>query len=215
MEANSDGSHAENGGGEGSADGLQFSLEQNFGELEFDWEERAVRLRAMGENPNEPPLLMAKLSMEQLSGRSAMSSHHLTAGDFSDETASVRHSLYDSDWVCINNRGRDTPLSHMIGHISSAMVLVTLVPLPLLLPAFFILLLIRRWSQKSAARSFIADGCDEKLQKRSPFMSTTKSKISKRMRLCKMIPFRYKTYISLAKQSKRDVQNMSIGKLTR
>jgi hypothetical protein len=205
VEASHDASHIENGGGEGSTDGLQFSLEQNFGELEFDWEERTVRLRAMGENPDEPPLLMAQISMDQLSGRTSMSSHQLTPQDFLDETITPRHDVYDSDWVCINHRGRDTPMSHMIGHVSSAVILVSLVPLPLLLPAFLILLLIRRWSQKCAMQSCSSDG-DERLSKRTLlFKSISKAKMSTRMRLSKVIPLRYK----------RDLQNASRLKLTR
>lgn len=214
MKASSDASHSEDGGGEGSSSGVQFSLQQNFGELEFDWEERTVRLRAMNENSDEPPLLMAKLSMDQLSGRSAMSSYHLTAEDFEYETASERHYLYDSDWVCINHRGRDTPVSHMIGHVSSAIVLVTLVPMPLLLPTFLVLLLIRRWAQKGDS-PFCGSIDDKRLSKRGMFKSVPKAKLSKRMRLSKLIPSRYKTYVSMAKQSKRDLQNISRLKLTR
>jgi len=35
------------GRGEGSTTGLQYSLLQNFGELEFDWRERTVSIRAI------------------------------------------------------------------------------------------------------------------------------------------------------------------------
>ncbi len=55
----------ENGGGEGASTGLQYSLLQNFGEMEFDWLERTVTLRSLGKDEAKPPLLMAKFSMDQ------------------------------------------------------------------------------------------------------------------------------------------------------
>lgn len=182
--------HAENGGGENAAKGIQYSLEQNFGELEFDWEERTVRLRAMGENPTAPPLLMAQLSMDQLGGRSALSSQHVTADDYRIESA--RQTQYGDDvssaWICINNRGRDTPMAHMVGHVSSAVVLIALAPLPLLIPTYLVLVLVRRWSTSKTNNR------------------VTKTKATDRwMRLTTaMIPFRFKTLISMAaiKQSK-------------
>jgi len=190
----------ENGGGEGATSGLQYSLLQNFGELEFDWNDRTVSLRAIGENPEDPPLLMAKMSMEQLSGAAAISSPHLTTEDFRIEANSVRHRLLESDWVCINHRGRDSTISHMIGHVSSAVVLVTVVSLPLLPPVMFILFLIRRWMQKYATQSFDGEAKGY-LPKRGIIKQISKSK-------------RYKTYLSLAKHSKYRLRNISRAKLT-
>jgi hypothetical protein len=198
MQANKGVPHAENGGGEGAATGMQFSLEKNFGELEFDWEERVVRMRAMGENPSAPPLLMAQYSMDQLAGRAPVSFHGLSPDDFAVESSTVRHSFYETDWVCLNHRGRDSPLSHMMGHASSAAALVLLVPLPLLLPAFFSLLLIRRWSLKSVPP--VVDSRSWNQQKKPSFKNGgNKSKVTSWIRLSELIPIRFKTFISIAK----------------
>eukprot|EP00339_Tiarina_fusa_P022743 CAMPEP_0117058234 /NCGR_PEP_ID=MMETSP0472-20121206/40454_1 /TAXON_ID=693140 ORGANISM="Tiarina fusus, Strain LIS" /NCGR_SAMPLE_ID=MMETSP0472 /ASSEMBLY_ACC=CAM_ASM_000603 /LENGTH=352 /DNA_ID=CAMNT_0004775479 /DNA_START=478 /DNA_END=1533 /DNA_ORIENTATION=- len=63
MVSSKDGSH-EFGGGDGGKQGLQYSLQKNFGELEFDWEARLVTMRAWGEDSSETPLLMAQQSMD-------------------------------------------------------------------------------------------------------------------------------------------------------
>ena len=60
----------------------------------------------MGKNVDGPPLLMAKYSMDQLSGRTTVPSPHLMPEDFQDETNTAHHRLHDSDWVCINHSGR-------------------------------------------------------------------------------------------------------------
>jgi len=192
------------GGGEGSSTGLQYSLLQNFGELEFDWDDRTVSLRSMGKNEKEPPLLMAKFSMDQLSGRSTVASPHLTPSDFQSETNSAHHRLHQSDWVCINHRGRDSTLSHMLGHASTVVVLVTVVPLPLLLPVFLFLFLVRRWAQRSTI--FPSNGPRRRGTKRRMLKRMVKSKIPKDIRL------RYRTYASLAK---RDLQTRAKVKVTK
>lgn len=200
----------ENGGG-GSTTGLQYSLLQNFGELEFDWNDRTVTLRVIGENQDNPPLLMAKLSMDQLSGSAAVPSPHLTPQDFQDETSSANHRLHESDWVCINHRGRDSQLSHMLGHASTVLVLVTVVPLPLLLPAFLLLLFVRLWAYRYTSPPDVFKS-RRRLSKRRMLKRIVKSKHPKRIRVSNMLPLRYKTYASLAK---RDPQNISKVKVSK
>lgn len=183
----------ENGGGERAMSGLQYSLEQNFGELEFDWNKRTVTLRAMGKNKYSPPLLMSKFSMDQLSGRKTIASPHLAMDDFLAEQASDRHRLYDSEWICINHRGRDSNFRQILGHVSTLFVLVTVVPMPLLLPVFLILLLLRRWSRRKFRWQSLVNhprGTKRRILKR-----LVKSKIPKG--ICR----RYKTYTSLAKHN--------------
>jgi hypothetical protein len=138
----------ETGGGEGAAEGLQFSLEKNFGEFEFNWNERSVSLRSFGEDPKAPPLLMAKVEMDQLSGHKTMPSSRLTPADFQAEENDPRHRLYESDWICINHRGRDTMDKQIAGHVATAVALIAVTSLPLLLPAFVALCVIRRWARR-------------------------------------------------------------------
>jgi PhoD-like phosphatase len=182
----------ENGGGEGARTGLQYSLEQNFGELEFDWDRRTIALRSMGKNEGSPPLLMAKLSMDQLSGRAAIRSSHLSPSDFRVEME-ARHHPYDGDWICMNHRGRETQLGQIIGHVSTLFVLVTVVPLPMLLPVFFLFWMIRRWSNRAFCFSTAIN--QPRGTKRRILKRLVKSKIPKGIRR------RYKTYTSLAKHN--------------
>ena len=132
----------ENGGGEGSKSGVQTSLEKNFGELEFDWDERTVTIRSIGDNPFGPPLIMAKYGIEQLSGRDPMpgvvSTKAFPAGD---------------DWVCINHRGHDnSTFRHAVGHVVTFAALMTLGPLPVLIIVVLGLVPVRRWSKTKAGK---------------------------------------------------------------
>ena len=158
--------HSENGGGEhATVPGLQYSLEQNFGEVEIDWETETVQIRAFGTGgDDQPPLLMAQVHLDQLRGNQPMSSQLLTTADYRAEWArnpGGRYSKYANDshvwddeasWVCVNHRGRDTALQHAIGHVSSAVILTILVPLPLVAPLTLVsllaLLVLRRWAAR-------------------------------------------------------------------
>jgi hypothetical protein len=127
--------------------GLQFSLEKNFGELEFDWDRRIVSMKVLGENfDGANPLLFAEYSLDQLSGHAPVESYHLTSVDFGKE-ATMQSP--ESEWICINHRGRDSQLSHMLGHLATGVVLTFLVPFPLFLPGLVFCLLARRASTKS------------------------------------------------------------------
>jgi len=144
---------------------LQYNLEKNFGELEFDWEARTVTLRTMGENPDAPPLLMARYSMDQLSGRApvpsklASTSSILTSKDFmaeaeADQARRLHPSNSDdeSTWICINHRGREDQMAHMMGHAITGVVLLFLVPFPLFWPSMLMLLLgLRRLSIRQSS----------------------------------------------------------------
>lgn len=212
MKASKDDPHFENGGGEGASTGLQFSLEKNFGELEFDWDERVVRLRAMGDNPHGPPLLMAQYSMDQLSGRSPLTQSPtqnplLTTNDFAHESLSRRQALQtDSEWVCVNHRGRDCNLSHMMGHASTAVGLIALVPLPLLLPVFVCLYLIRRLSSKTviSPSTIIDNKRDQTVGKAWLKDIRSNVKAANLLHFSELIPFRFKTVLSFAKLANQE-----------
>jgi hypothetical protein len=62
-------------------------------------------------------------------------------------------------WVCINHRGRDTAMQHLIGHVTSAVLLAIIAPMPMILPpsilfGFLVLFvqLKRRQQQKQQRR---------------------------------------------------------------
>lgn len=135
-------SYPESGGGEGSKQGLQYSLAKNFGELEFDWDARMVSIRSIGEDPASPPLLMARTSMDRLSGRDGL----MPGGTLTDSDFAVAHEAIvpgTAEWVCVNHRGAENYVTHMFGHVVSAMILLAVVPFPLLLPALLACYLVR------------------------------------------------------------------------
>jgi len=124
-----------NGGGENSKSGLQYSLEKNFGEIEFDFDLRHVTLRSIGEDfdshSNKPPLLMAKISMDQLDGQSYMpGGNHLSNEDFRIEAAAMAAALaserggrQEGDWICIDHRGRENKLYNIMSYVTTGILL--------------------------------------------------------------------------------------------
>jgi hypothetical protein len=156
--------HIEHGGGENATvQGLQFSLEQNFGEVEMDWEAGTMQIRALGHQDSSPPLLMAQVHLDQLRGHQSLSTQLLSQEEYEAEWQRNpggryprnpgNHSRDDTDtatWVCVNHRGRDTAVQHLIGHVSSAVILTILVPIPLVAPLTLIsllaLMVVRRWA---------------------------------------------------------------------
>ncbi|GAX28301.1 hypothetical protein FisN_27Hh044 [Fistulifera solaris] len=117
-------------------DELQYSLEKNVGELEFDWSDRTIILRTLGED--NVPLVQAKFEMDTLSGHTSTRNTFLSKRDFMKEIKAM-HPSVNSDWVCINYRGRENNLANMAGHVATGVVLVTLTPLPCIVPFFCIL----------------------------------------------------------------------------
>jgi hypothetical protein len=123
-----------NGGGENSKSGLQYSLEKNFGEIEFDFDLRHVTLRSIGEEyshsdkPNTP-LLMARISMDQLDGQSYMpGGNHLSNEDFRIEAAAMAAERggigqEEGDWICIDHRGRENKLHNIMSYVTTGILL--------------------------------------------------------------------------------------------
>jgi hypothetical protein len=135
------------GGIEGAIQGLQYSLERNFGELEFDWEERTVTIRSIGEEAK--PLLTSRVSMDQLSGRIPMSTFFVTEEEFRAETAE-QHPLVANEWVCVDHRGRVSMARELIGQVNLAVSCLSIFSLPILIPAYFVGLL---WQKRRSRRN--------------------------------------------------------------
>jgi len=137
----------ENGGAEGATTGLQYSLEKNFGELEFDWDKQMVSMRVLGEDVDSPPLLSAKWSMDQLSGRASTPGSSLGLEDFQRQRELTK--LVDNEWTCANHRGVVTVTQHLFGHVTAGMVFSILLPFPFLLPAYLLLVVLGRYARRS------------------------------------------------------------------
>jgi hypothetical protein len=114
----------ESGGAEKAKQGLQYSLDLNFGELEFDWDKRIVSVRTLGKDLHAPPLIAAKYSFDQLSGVSPfpegevglqeMIARNRSDGvnswtrNFSPGFSSIE--LRQHQWTCIDYRGTVDPV---------------------------------------------------------------------------------------------------------
>jgi hypothetical protein len=131
---------AESGGAEGAKTGKQFSLEKNFGELEFDWDKRTVTMRAIGEHG--APLLSAKWAMDQLSGRSEMPGSLVTARDYAH---AQENALVHGTWTCVNHRGQVNAMHHMVGHVISGAAMTLLLAFPCIALLYVLIGMTRRY----------------------------------------------------------------------
>ena len=137
----------ENGGMDGAKTGKQYSLQRNFGELEFDWDEGTVSMRVMGEDESRSPLLAAKWTLDQLSGRVHMPGGKVTERDYLQ--AQQERGNASGEWTCVSYRGRASFVDLLAGYTTTGLALVLLVPFPFLLPTYMLLHLIRRYLRRS------------------------------------------------------------------
>ncbi|CAB9496460.1 PhoD-like phosphatase [Seminavis robusta] len=144
-----------NGGGEGAKDGLQYSLEKNFGELEFDWENRRVSMRSFGETPGTPPLLMASWTLDQLSGHDSIPGSVLTSQNFVDQANlhAPRFTKNGGEWMCLAHRGTPSLFWQMAGHVSTVGGLSILLPFPMLVPTLLLAMMFFRKPRTGLASS--------------------------------------------------------------
>lgn len=92
--------------------GVQYSLDLNFGEFEFDWDNSTVTARILGPNPEDPALLSSRKdgqgwSFDTLSGKNPLLTSKLRSNDFVATFEHLKSSgiVSDGDWVCIANEG--------------------------------------------------------------------------------------------------------------
>lgn len=90
-----------NGGAEGSKLGKQFTLDLNFGELEFDWNNRVLTARVLGRSSKSPPFLSANWTFDQLSGRALMP---VPAQSTQYQIDDLLNNFTSSNWQCIHHR---------------------------------------------------------------------------------------------------------------
>ena len=120
---------------EGAKAGLQYSLELNFAEFDFDWESRAVQIRILGEDSK---LLMSnRWDFDLLSGvRAPEPSGGLQSSHFDDLYRKFSsHELGTPfDYYCMPYRGPQSPAETIFGVISAITVAGCLLILPMVLP---------------------------------------------------------------------------------
>jgi hypothetical protein len=113
-------------------DGLQYSLDLNFAEFEFDWDQKQVVVRILGEDEH---IHLAKVwSLDELNGKGP-SGQPRFVNDY--HIAKVRRSLEDlgvlesavnnsNEWICVNYRGLPNPVHRVVAMASSVLALATL-----------------------------------------------------------------------------------------
>ena len=141
--------HAE----EGARKGVQYTLERSFGEFEFDWERRQVRMRVLGGDSTKPPYLSTVWDFDTLSGRSPVNETGLvTSAEYSmtfEHLAS--HNISNSnDWVCVSYRGHASEERQLLGIAIVAGVGIFLLLLPVVSPVLLAFILIRSKRRKQA-----------------------------------------------------------------
>ena len=130
----------ENGGAEGAKMGKQFSLELNFGELEFDWQNEAVAMRVFGVSGTKQPMLSAKWTFSQLNGDAIMPGSNIGQDDIAKVTSQLSA---DDQWACVDYHGLVSPLHYFVSTSMGVTLLFTLVLLPNIISMMAVLLFIR------------------------------------------------------------------------
>eukprot|EP00797_Seminavis_robusta_P011025 Sro1822_g299810.2 (267) ;mRNA; r:6355-7155 len=107
--------------GEGKL-GLQYELNLNFGEFEFDWANKAVSIRIFGKQVDAPPLLSTRLYLDSLSGTrndiqvAAEEDYFVeTYNRLESNGGFTSNAAVDNQWICVNYRGRHDPVSQVAG----------------------------------------------------------------------------------------------------
>lgn len=122
---------------EGAKPGVQYTLELNFGEFEFDWDARQVIVRIHGKEENAAaPLLGTRWDFDMLSGIvSAPETGQVLNGHYDEiRRALIENSNASShDYTCVAYRGPQTLLLKLYGFISSGLVASFFLLLPLIL----------------------------------------------------------------------------------
>ena len=115
--------------------GLQYVLERNFGEMEFDWEHRQVLVRVFGHTGTE--FIHTVWPFDVLSGIDHPTERKPTCGrlritDYERAYQSLaRHNVSQpDDWICLNYRGVSSFGMKLFGVLSPVGVVIFLISLP-------------------------------------------------------------------------------------
>lgn len=130
----------ENGGAEGAQTGKQFSLELNFGELDFDWQNEVVAMRIFGARGTEQPMLSAKWSFAQLNGDSVTPGSNIGQDDIAKVTSQLSP---DDQWICVDYHGVVSSLHYFVSTSMGVTLLFTLILLPNILSILTVLWVVR------------------------------------------------------------------------
>jgi hypothetical protein len=126
----------------------QYTLSLNFGEFEFDWENRRVATRLLGVDGVE--LQTRTWEMETLSGRSPYISSTLETKHYKEAAQKLMpHGALSTDYYCVAYRGPQSEFLKYYGFLTSLTIIATGVFLPVVLPLWLLWRLFRRTGRKS------------------------------------------------------------------
>jgi len=134
-----------NGGAENAKTGQQYSLELNFGEIEFDWKAKTVMIRAIGKDTGAPPLLSASFSFSQLEGIETIPGRTADIATTKKRGIHLMDGNFDGDNFCMNHKLAPNLFEIMTGFIG----VTTFMVITLLGPQILFLL----WVKKILRRS--------------------------------------------------------------
>ena len=100
---------------------LQYTLELNFAEFEFDWEAQSLHLKILGTKVAGSPLLSVELTLDELTN---LSPAQTRVSDFDFETEQRHLNVTDEDFICVDYRGLANPF-HYYAAIALTMSLVS------------------------------------------------------------------------------------------
>jgi hypothetical protein len=113
--------------------GLQYVLERNFGEMEFDWENRQVLVRVFGHTGTE--FIHTIWPLDLLSGRNQtelIPTGRLRTLDYERAYQNLLHHNVSQpdDWICLNHRGVSSFGMKLFGVLAPVGLVIFLVSLP-------------------------------------------------------------------------------------
>jgi alkaline phosphatase D len=152
---------------------MQYSLNRNFAELEFDWIQRQVTIQILGEQVNSPALLRTTWGFDTLSGyvpppSSSLQKPFLKNFHFRQAQLELQAHLHESPmnwnltvkkarndetdddaavWICLPYRGPQRFGLKAINFVIPAGTAVILYFAPVVVPMLFILFMLLRWNR--------------------------------------------------------------------
>lgn len=130
----------------GAKRGVQYVLERNFGEFEFDWDKRQLVVRILGQDPGRP-LLSTAWDFDLLSGKvPAPQTGKVHDSDYDQIHESLsKHGAEPNDWICVSHRGHPSLALKLFGVASPIFLATFIILLPIIFPAAILgFILIRR-----------------------------------------------------------------------
>ena len=118
---------------EGAKAGVQYTIDLNFGEFEFDWENKEVVSRIFGEKDANRPLLSNRWSFDLLSGKvPPMPTGRVKAEHFVLPDELRRRGATHDDYICVSLQGPQTPARTLSGFVLSSTVIFSILVVPVI-----------------------------------------------------------------------------------